>query len=96
MIDTFIQKDSVIVKEGKDTVLVEKWRTTIKISYKDRIDTVMKTDTVPAIIEVEKKLTQSEQLKLSSWWILLVGAGVGAVMLVLKIRNIFTIYKLKN
>lgn len=90
-IDTFIERDSVFVKEKDDTVWLERWKTIYKTSFRDRIDTVQINDTIPQIIEVEKKLSPIESFKLGSWWFLLIGAGVGVVLLVLKVKQIINI-----
>lgn len=68
--DSIYVQDSVIIRTKADTVYVTKWRT----EYRDalRVDTfyVERVDSVNTIVEVEKRLTKIQQLKMD------VGAGV--------------------
>ncbi len=63
--DTVYRSDSVTIRTVADTVYKDAWR----YIYRDRFlrDTVWKIscDTVPKIVEVEKKLSRMERIKLS-------------------------------
>jgi len=71
-IDSIYLYDSVHVKEKGDTVIIEKY----KYSYRDRLraDTVIQKDSirVPYPVEVEKKLTWWQKIKLefADWYLL--------------------------
>lgn len=68
-IDTFIQKDSVYLKDSVyihakgDTIWYEKWHTQYVDKWKERIkvDTLMRTDSVAVPYPVEKKLGRFQQ-----------------------------------
>lgn len=68
--DSIFEKDSIFVMAKADTVFVSK----VQYRYRDRIvrDTlsVVQRDTITRVIEVEKKLTRNEQLKMD------IGGGV--------------------
>lgn len=68
--DSIFEKDSVFVTMKADTVFVSK----VQYRYRDRIvrDTlsVLQRDTITRVVEIEKKLSRSEQLKMD------VGGGV--------------------
>lgn len=68
--DSIFEKDSVFVTMKADTVFVSK----VQCRYRDRIvrDTlsVLQRDTITRVVEIEKKLSRSEQLKMD------VGGGV--------------------
>lgn len=68
--DSIYVLDSVFVREAHDTVYITRWRTEYKEAL--RVDTfnVERVDTLNTIIEVEKKLTKVQQLKMD------IGAGV--------------------
>lgn len=69
--DTFIQKDSVyvkdfvFVKQKGDTVWIERWKTKYAVTESQRTirDTIIKTDSVQVPYPVERKLTKWEQFK---------------------------------
>lgn len=68
--DSIYERDSVFVAVKADTVFVSK----VQYRYRDRIvrDTlsVLQRDTITRVVEIEKKLSRSEQLKMD------VGGGV--------------------
>lgn len=68
--DSIYVLDSVFVREVHDTIYITKWRTEYKEAL--RVDTfnVERIDTLNTVVEVEKKLTKVQQLKMD------VGAGV--------------------
>ena len=65
-VDTFIQKDSVYLKDSVyihakgDTLMIERWHTQYVDKWKERIkvDTLMRTDSVAVPFPVEKKLSR--------------------------------------
>lgn len=63
--DSIYLHDSIHVKEGGDTVLVERWRTMYR--EKERRDTVYEAthDTVPMPVPVEKRVEVEKPL---TWW----------------------------
>lgn len=68
--DSIFEKDSVFVAVKADTVFVSR----VQYRYRDRVVTdtlnVLRCDTITQIVEVEKKLSRSERLKMD------VGGGV--------------------
>jgi len=60
-VDSVFIHDSIFIREGGDTVVLERWHT----YYRDRIvhdtvfehttDTIIKTETVEKVVEVQKK-----------------------------------------
>lgn len=68
--DSIFVMDSVIIREKSDTVYVTRWRTEFREALK--IDTlqILRVDSINTVVEVEKKLTKIQQLKMD------VGAGV--------------------
>ena len=60
-VDSVFIHDSIFIREGGDTVVLERWHT----YYRDRIvhdtvfehttDTIVKTETVEKVVEVQKK-----------------------------------------
>jgi hypothetical protein len=75
------------VREANDTVYITKWR----VEYKEalRIDTlnIERIDTLNTIVEVEKKLTKVQQLKMD------VGAGVMWAVPILIAVGLFVLYR---
>lgn len=71
-IDTFIQKDSIFLHDSVyihqkgDTVWIEKWYTKYVDRWHERvrIDSFIKTDSVPVPYPIERKLTHWEQVKI--------------------------------
>lgn len=89
--DSIYVLDSVFVREAHDTVYITKWRVEYKKAL--RIDTfnVERIDTLNTIVEIEKKLTKVQQLKMD------VGAGVLYAVPILMAVGLFVLYrKLKN
>lgn len=85
--DSIYVLDSVFVREAHDTVYITKWR----VEYKEalRVDTfrVERIDTLNSIVEVEKKLTKVQQLKMD------VGAGVLYAVPILIAAGLFILYR---
>ena len=85
--DSIYVRDSVFVREAHDTVYITRWRTEFKEAL--RIDTlnIQRIDTLQTIIEVEKKLTKVQQLKMN------VGAGVLYAVPILIAVGLFVLYR---
>jgi hypothetical protein len=85
--DSIFVMDSVIIREKADTVYVTRWRTEFREALK--IDTlqVLRVDSVDTVIEVEKKLTKVQQLKMD------VGAGVLYAVPILIAVGFFLLYR---
>lgn len=76
--DTFIARDSVIIKQQNDTVLLEKYKYLYKI--KEIRDTINTTDTT-TITKVVKVETTKEVNKLKPYQVILMILGVGFILL---------------
>ena len=85
--DSIYVLDSVFVREAHDTVYITKWRTEYKEAL--RVDTfnVQRVDTLNTIVEVEKKLTRVQRLKMD------VGAGVLYAVPILLAVGLFVLYR---
>jgi hypothetical protein len=85
--DSIYVLDSVFVREAHDTIYITKWRTEYKEAL--RVDTfrVERIDTLNTIVEVEKKLTKVQQLKMD------VGAGVLYAVPILIAVGLFILYR---
>ena len=89
--DTFIQKDSVHVKDSvfvttrNDTVFVTKWHTAYKDKWREKIvcDTVIRTDSIQVPYPVEKKLSRWEKLKMDAGGISLIACLVIFISLII-------------
>lgn len=91
--DTFIQKDSVLIKDSVfihskgNTLLYEKWHTKYVDRWRDRIitDTLIKTDSIRAPYPVERKLSKWEQFKMDCGGFLLGVIIVFFIILCIKV-----------
>lgn len=98
--DTFIQKDSCVVKDSVfihakgDTVWYEKWHTKYIDRWKEviRTDTLIKNDSIQVPYPVEKKLSRWQQVKMDVGGIAL---GVCSVFFILIIIKSFLYLKRK-
>lgn len=85
--DSIHTHDSVFVKSKADTIYINHWRTV----YRDRVvrDTVFESrvDSVQNVVEVEKKLTKWQQVKMN------VGAGVLYAIPILIAVGLFLLYR---
>lgn len=86
-VDTFLEKDSIFVKEKGDTIWLERWKTVREISFRDRTDTILLTDTITITVKVPADLSWKQKAKQDTWWILLVIAGIGIVFIWKRIRS---------
>lgn len=85
--DSIYVLDSVFVREAHDTVYITKWRTEYKEALKVDTFRVERIDTLNTIVEVEKKLTKVQQLKMD------VGAGVLYAVPILIAVGLFVLYR---
>ena len=88
--DTFIQKDSIHVKDSvfiysrNDTMFVNKWH----IAYKDKIvkkiicDAIVKEDSIQVPYPVEKKLSKWEGIKMDFGG-MAIGASIVSVLMII-------------
>ena len=85
--DSIYVLDSVFVREAHDTIYITRWRTEYKEAL--RIDTlnIERIDTLNTIVEIEKKLTKVQQLKMD------VGAGVLYAVPILIAVGLFVLYR---
>lgn len=68
--DSIYVRDSVLIRTKADTVYVTKWRVEYREALKVDTFLVQRVDSINTVVEVEKKLTKIQQLKMD------VGAGV--------------------
>ena len=68
--DSIYVRDSVLIRTKADTVYVTKWRTEYREALKVDTFLVQRVDSINTIVEVEKRLTKIQQLKMD------VGTGV--------------------
>lgn len=87
-IDSVIIKDSIDRWYRNDTIYIYKERVSFK--YKTRLDTVIKTDTIPKILYVEKEVKVN-----SIHWYQKLLMWVGSLSLILLIFYIYRKFKLK-
>lgn len=97
--DTFIQKDSVHIKDSVlvfmkgDSVFTDRWH----VMYKDRLkevvktDTIIKTDSIQVPYPVEKKLTKWQQVKMDAG-----GMAIGICFIVIIIIFVGFIVKVRS
>lgn len=85
-VDTFLEKDSIFVKEKGDTVWLERWKTLREISFRDRTDTIILTDTITITVKVPAELSWKQKIKQDTWWVLLVIAGIGLFLIGKKVK----------
>jgi len=92
--DSFVQRDSVyindsvFIREKGDTVWVEKFKTIYRDRFRDivSVDTVLKCDTIPQIVEVEKSLTWWQEKKIEFGEIAMVGMALLLVFALLRLK----------
>lgn len=63
-VDTIITRDSVVIEKKGDCEEIEKIKYTYKYKYIHDTCNIMKMDSVPYMVEVEKKLSRREQFYL--------------------------------
>jgi hypothetical protein len=79
--------DSVFVREKNDTVYLTRWKTVYKEHLKTDTIVEVRVDSINTVVEVEKKLTKVQQLKMD------VGAGVLYAMPILIAVGFFLLYR---
>ena len=92
--DSFVKRDSVyisdsvFIREKGDTVWVERYKTIYKDRFRDivSVDTVLKCDTIPQIVEVEKSLTWWQEKKIEFGEIAMVVMALLLVFALLKLK----------
>lgn len=68
--DSIYVRDSVLIRTKADTVYVTKWRTEYREALKVDTFLVQRVDSINIVVEVEKRLTKAQHLKMD------IGAGV--------------------
>ena len=61
-VDSVYIRDSIDRWQKGDTLYITKWHT--KCKYIDKVDTILRTDTIPKIVQVEKKV----EVNHIYWW----------------------------
>ena len=92
-VDTFIQKDSCVIKDSVyihskgDTVWFEKWHTKYIDRWKEvvRTDTLIKNDSIQVPYPVEKKLSRWQQVKMDVGGIAIGGCLVFFILIIIKL-----------
>ena len=84
----FVERDSIYIKEKKDTVFVERWKTIIKERFKERVDTikVVETKEIPYPVEkiVQGKLSKWHRTQIGAFWLCI---AVGLVYVAVKFKT---------
>ena len=80
-IDSVYIRDSVDRWQKGDTLYITKWHT--KFKYINKVDTIIKTDSIPKIVSVEKKV----EVNHIYWWqkLLMWLGGITIVLLIIVI-----------
>lgn len=99
-VDTFIQKDSCVIKDSVyihskgDTVWFEKWHTKYIDRWKEviKVDTLIKRDSVQVAYPVEKKLSRWQQIKMDTGGIAIGGC---IVLLLIMLYKLFSFLRRK-
>ena len=75
-VDSIYMRDSIDRWQKGDTLYVTKWHT--KYKYINKVDTIFRTDTIPKIVSVEKKV----EVNHIYWWqkILMWLGGIAAIL----------------
>lgn len=63
-LDSVYVKDSILIRQKSDTVFLDKYRYVYKYKYIDKVDTVLRVDSVAVPYPVEKELTRWQQMKM--------------------------------
>lgn len=87
-IDSIIIRDSIDRWYRNDTVYIYKER--VRFKYKTRLDTIIRTDTIPKILTVEK------EVKINNiYWYQKLLMWIGSLSLILLISYLYRKFKLK-
>lgn len=86
--DSIYINDSVFIREKGDTVWIEKYKTIYRDRFRDivSVDTVIRCDTIPQLVEVEKSLTWWEEKKIEFGELAMFFMAVLPVFVVLKLK----------
>ena len=86
-VDSVLLHDSVFVYNVGDTIVVNKvmYRDRVRNVYKTRTDTILKRDSIPYKVEVEKDPTKVQQLYITIGRYALVAAAVIAILAMLAV-----------
>ena len=86
--DCIYVNDSVFVREKGDTVWIERYKTLYRDRWRDvvRVDSVVKVDSIPYKVEVEKPLTWWERQKIEFGELAMFLMAVLLVFVVLKYK----------
>ena len=92
-VDTFIQKDSCVIKDSVyihskgDTVWFEKWHTKYIDRWKEviKVDTLIKRDSVQVAYPVEKPLSRWQQIKMDTGGIAIGGCACFLLIMLVKL-----------
>lgn len=87
-IDSIIIRDSIDRWYRNDTVYIYKER--VRFKYKTRLDTIIRTDTIPKILTVEKEVKVN-----NIYWYQKLLMWIGSLSLVLLISYLYRKFKLK-
>lgn len=84
-IDSIYIKDSIDRWQKGDTLYITKWYT--KFKYINKVDTIIKTDSIPKIITVEKKV----EVNHIYWWqnTLMWAGGILSICIIISLINNF-------
>jgi hypothetical protein len=82
--DSIYVRDSILIRTKADTIYVTKWRTEYREALKVDTFLVQRVDSINTIVEVEKKLTKVQRLKMD--------VGTGVLYAVPILIAIFIIY----
>ena len=85
-IDSIIIRDSIDRWYRNDTVYIYKER--VRFKYKTRLDTIIRTDTIPKILTVEKEVN-------NIYWYQKLLMWIGSLSLALLISYLYRKFKLK-
>lgn len=87
-IDSIIIRDSIDRWYRNDTVYIYKER--VRFKYKTRLDTIIRTDTIPKILTVEKEVKVN-----NIYWYQKLLMWIGSLSLALLISYLYRKFKLK-
>lgn len=87
-IDSIIIRDSIDRWYRNDTTYIYKER--VKFKYKTRIDTIIRTDTIPKILTIEKEVKVN-----NVYWYQKLLMWIGSLSLVLLMLYLYKKFKLK-
>ena len=81
--DTLVQRDSIYHYVQGDTVRIERWHYLQGTTNVIKVDTLIKTDSVPYPVTVEKTITKVEEVEKKLHWYQKLLMAVGGIALIL-------------